>query len=87
MRVRPRRAMPAPIAVRVARVAGPAVAAGALITTVAVTAWPSSTGALQAVPIDSLPSASPSILAPPSVSDDRTSDRRTAPTAARRAPR
>ena len=47
MPVRPRRAMPAPIAVRVARVAGPAVAAGALISTVAVTAWPSSIGSLR----------------------------------------
>ncbi|HEY5788340.1 MAG TPA: SH3 domain-containing protein [Microlunatus sp.] len=76
MRVRPRRAMPAPIAVRVARVAGPAVAAGALITTVAVTAWPSSTSALQAVPIDSSSPASPSLLAP-SLSADRarTADR------------
>ncbi|HEY5979650.1 MAG TPA: hypothetical protein VIT41_08440 [Microlunatus sp.] len=62
MRVRPRRAVPAPIAVRVARMAGPAVAVGALITTVAVTAWPA--GSLQAVPLDSsasvLPSAAPS---------------------------
>ena len=66
MRVRPRRAMPAPIAVRVARVAGPAVAAGALITTVAVTAWPSSTGSLQAVPIDSSASAVPSVVTPSS---------------------
>ena len=66
MRVRPRRALPAPIAVRVARVAGPAVAAGALITTVAVTAWPSSTGALQAVPIDSSASVVPSVMAPSS---------------------
>ena len=66
MRVRPRRAMPAPIAVRVARVAGPAVAAGALITTVAVTAWPSSTGSLQAVPIDSSASAVPSEVTPSS---------------------
>ncbi len=66
MRVRPRRAMPAPIAVRVARVAGPAVAAGALITTVAVTAWPSSTGSLQAVPLDSSASVVPSVLAPSS---------------------
>ncbi len=66
MRVRPRRALPAPIAVRVARMAGPAVAAGALITTVAVTAWPSSTGALQAVPIDSSASVVPSIMAPSS---------------------
>ena len=65
MRVRPRRAMPAPIAVRVARVAGPAVAAGALITTVAVTAWPS-TGSLQAVPLDSSASVVPSVLAPSS---------------------
>jgi len=65
VRVRPRRAMPAPIAVRVARVAGPAVAAGALITTVAVTAWPS-TGALQAVPLDSSASVVPSVLAPSS---------------------
>jgi hypothetical protein len=46
--------------------AGPAVAAGALITTVAVTAWPSSTGALQAVPIDSSASVVPSIMAPSS---------------------
>ena len=68
MRVRPRRAMPAPIAVRVARVAGPAVAAGALITTVAVTAWPSSTGSLQAVPIDSSASVLPSMVAAPSSS-------------------
>ena len=66
MRVRPRRAMPAPIAVRVARVAGPAVAAGALITTVAVTAWPSSTGSLQAVPLDSSASVVPSVVAPSS---------------------
>ena len=66
MRVRPRRALPAPIAVRVARVAGPAVAAGALITTVAVTAWPSSTGSLQAVPIDSSASVVPSVMAPSS---------------------
>ena len=66
MRVRPRRAMPAPIAVRVARVAGPAFAAGALITTVAVTAWPSSTGSLQAVPIDSSASAVPSVVTPSS---------------------
>ena len=65
MRVRPRRALPAPIAVRVARVAGPAVAAGALITTVAVTAWPS-TGSLQAVPHDSSASVVPSVLAPSS---------------------
>ena len=72
MRVRPRRAMPAPIAVRVARVAGPAVAAGALITTVsvtawptvAVTAWPSSAGSLQAVPLDSSASTVPSVPAP-----------------------
>ena len=64
MRVRPRRAMPAPIAVRVARVAGPAVAAGALITTVAVTAWPSSTGALQAVPLDSSASVVPAAVTP-----------------------
>ena len=70
MRVRPRRAMPAPIAVRVARVAGPALAAGALITTVAVTAWPSSTGSLQAVPIDSVPSASPSVVTPSSSTAD-----------------
>jgi len=62
VRVRPRRAMQAPIAVRVARVAGPAVA---LITTVAVTAWPS-TGALQAVPLDSSASVVPSVLAPSS---------------------
>ena len=48
MRARPRRALQAPIGVRVARVVGPAVAAGALITTVAVTAWPSSS--LEAVP-------------------------------------
>ncbi|HYI54263.1 MAG TPA: hypothetical protein VEX57_09860 [Microlunatus sp.] len=64
MRVRPRRAMPAPIAARVARVAGPAVAAGALITTVAVTAWPSSAGSLQAVPLDSSASVLPSAPAP-----------------------
>ena len=70
MRVRPRRAMPAPIAVRVARVAGPAVAAGALITTVAVTAWPSSTGALQAVPLDSSASVVPSVVAPSSSAAD-----------------
>ena len=62
MRVRPRRALPAPIAVRVARMVGPAVAAGALITTAAVTAWPSSTG-LQAVPLDSSASRVPSVLA------------------------
>jgi hypothetical protein len=64
VRVRPRRAMPAPIAARVARVAGPAVAAGALITTVAVTAWPSSAGSLQAVPLDSSASVLPSAPAP-----------------------
>ena len=64
MRVRPRRAMPAPIAVRVARVAGPAVAAGALITTVAVTAWPNSIGSLQAVPIDSSASLLPAVVTP-----------------------
>jgi hypothetical protein len=46
--------------------AGPAVAAGALITTVAVTAWPSSTGALQAVPMDSSASVVPSLMAPSS---------------------
>ena len=50
MRVRPRRALPAPIAVRLGRVAGPAVAVGALITTAAVTAWPSTS--MQAVPLD-----------------------------------
>jgi hypothetical protein len=66
VRVRPRRAVPAPIAVRVARVAGPAVAAGALITTVAVTAWPSSVGSLQAVPLDSSASVLPSVQAEPS---------------------
>jgi hypothetical protein len=64
VRVRPRRAMPAPIAARVARVAGPAVAAGALITTVAVTAWPSSAGSLQAVPLDSSASVLPAAPAP-----------------------
>jgi hypothetical protein len=40
--------MPVPITTRVARIAGPAVAAGALITTGAVAAWPSS-GSLEAV--------------------------------------
>jgi hypothetical protein len=44
--------MPAPIAVRVGRVAGPAVAVGALITTAAVTAWPSTS--MQAVPLDAV---------------------------------
>lgn len=48
MRVRPRRALKTPIGARVARVAVPAVAAGALITTAAVTAWPSSS--LEAMP-------------------------------------
>jgi hypothetical protein len=52
VRSRPRRALKAPIGVRVARIAGPAVAAGALITTVAVTAWPSP-GSLQALPATS----------------------------------
>lgn len=66
MRVRPRRALPAPIAVRVARVAVPAVAVGALITTAAVTAWPSSAGSLQAVPLDSSASVLPSVVAPSS---------------------
>jgi hypothetical protein len=41
-RARPRRALKAPIGVRLVRVGGPAVAAGALITTVAVSAWPTS---------------------------------------------
>ena len=50
LRARARRALPAPIAVRAARIAGPAIAAGALITTVAVTAWPSSTSSLGAGP-------------------------------------
>jgi hypothetical protein len=66
VRVRPRRALPAPIAVRVARVAVPAVAVGALITTAAVTAWPSSAGSLQAVPLDSSASVLPSVVAPSS---------------------
>ena len=44
--------------------AGPAVAAGALITTVAVTAWPSSADSLQAVPRDLLRVRPPSAPAP-----------------------
>ncbi|GAA3700143.1 hypothetical protein GCM10022204_16040 [Microlunatus aurantiacus] len=63
MRVRPRRAKPAPTAVRVGRVAAPALAVGALITTAAVTAWPSTS--LQAVPLDDVrPSAVASAPAP-----------------------
>lgn len=59
MRARPRRALQSPLGVRVVRIAGPAVAAGALITTVAVTAWPSS--ALEAVPATA---ASPFVMSP-----------------------
>jgi hypothetical protein len=66
VRARPRRAQKAPIGVRVARVAGPAVAAGALITTVAVAAWPSSS--LEAVPATSPSAFTGSSTAAPSPS-------------------
>ena len=59
MRVRPRRALKSPIGVRVARIAGPAVAAGALITTVAVAAWPSSS-------LEAHPGTAPSAYTVPS---------------------
>ena len=42
MRVKPRRARQAPFGLRVVRVAGPVVVAGALVTTAAVSAWPDS---------------------------------------------
>ncbi|HEU5485424.1 MAG TPA: SH3 domain-containing protein [Microlunatus sp.] len=58
MRARPRRALQAPFGVRVARVAVPAVAAGAAITTVAVTAWPISS--VEAAPAPVTSAASPS---------------------------
>ena len=68
MRARPRRALQAPFGVRVARIAVPAVAAGALITTAAVTAWPSS--ALEASPAvaPSPVTVSPSVAASGSAS-------------------
>ncbi len=55
--------MPAPIAVRAGRRVAPALAVGALITTAAVTAWPSSS--LQAVPHeDASPATTVSASAP-----------------------
>lgn len=72
MRARPRRAYQAPLGARIARIAAPVVAAGALVTTVAVTAWPSSAGSLQA-----RPAASSSTLPAtpiPSVSSSELSD-------------
>ena len=65
VRVRPRRPLQAPLGVRVVRIAAPAIAAGALITTVAVTAWPSSAGSVRAVRAGSAASAgSPRAAAP-----------------------
>ncbi len=64
MRVQPRRALKTPFGVRAARVAGPAVVAGALITTAAVSAWPNPS--LASVPVEDIPlaSASPSATVP-----------------------
>lgn len=63
MRVQPRRALKAPVGDRAARVAGPAVVAGALITTVALSAWPNPSQA--SIPVRDIPvaTASPSAAA------------------------
>lgn len=71
MRVQPRRALKAPIGDRAARVAGPAVVAGALITTAALSAWPNPS--LASVPIRDIPvvSASPTAATVPAMGDQR----------------
>lgn len=56
MRAKPRRALKTPHGVRVARVGAPVALAGALITTVAVTAWPDPSQA--SVPVADVPTSS-----------------------------
>ena len=60
MDARPRRALKAPIGVRMARVGGPAVVAGALITSVAVAAWPTS-------PVEAMPAIPATVTVTPNV--------------------
>ncbi|MFT4163981.1 MAG: SH3 domain-containing protein [Microlunatus sp.] len=65
MRVQPRRALKEPVGDRTARVTGPVVVVGALITTVAFSAWPNPSQAT--IPVHDIPTvtASPSAVAIP----------------------